>query len=41
MEGYHDFGYAPDLTPLGTVESGLKYLKKIDKGTVVTVNLAK
>lgn len=38
---YHDFGYAPDLTPLGTVESGLKYLKKIDQGVVVTVSLVK
>lgn len=36
---YDDFGYAEDLTPLGTVESGLEYLKDIDTGGDVTITL--
>jgi hypothetical protein len=29
---YHDFGYSRDLTPLGTVESGVEYIELLDKG---------
>ena len=36
---YEDFGYAPDLTPLGTVESGLEYLTELDSGSAVTVTV--
>lgn len=36
---YDDFGYAPDLTPLGTIESGLEYLQEIDGGSTVTIEL--
>lgn len=36
---YEDFGYAPDLTPLGTVESGLEYLTELDSGSAVTVSV--
>lgn len=38
---YKDFGYAPDLTPLGVVESGLEYLEEIDGGSTVTIGLAR
>lgn len=36
---YDDFGYAPDLTPLGRIESGLEYLQEIDGGSTVTIEL--
>lgn len=36
---YKDFGYAPDLTPLGKIESGTEYLEEIDLGSIVTVDL--
>ena len=36
---YDDFGYAPDLTPLGMVESGLEYLEEIDGGSTVTISI--
>ena len=40
-QNYDDFGYAPDLTPLGRIESGLEYLQEIDGGSMVTIELAK
>lgn len=36
---YKDFGYAPDLTPLGVIESSLEYLEEIDEGSTVTIDL--
>lgn len=35
---YQDFGYAPDLTPLGTIESGAEFLGELDNGSLVTVS---
>lgn len=37
---YKDFGYADDLTPLGKVESGIEYLRELDNGSPVRIELA-
>jgi flavodoxin len=37
---YEDFGYADDLTPLGKVESGIEYLRELDNGSEVRIELA-
>lgn len=37
---YEDFGYADDLTPLGKVESGFEYLRELDNGSEVRIELA-
>jgi flavodoxin/poly(3-hydroxybutyrate) depolymerase len=34
-----DFGYSRDLTPLGTIESGLEYLESINDGSEVLIEL--
>lgn len=37
---YEDFGYADDLTPLGKVELGIEYLRELDNGSEVRIELA-
>lgn len=34
-----DFGYSRDLTPLGTIESGLEFLEGIDDGSEVLIEV--
>ncbi|MBU3201150.1 hypothetical protein KPL48_17915 [Clostridium estertheticum] len=34
---YHDFGYSTGLVPLGSIESGIEYLKSLDGDFTVTI----